>query len=63
MTNDQVYELIARKLSGEATPDELKALDLHLKNEPELAHQAELLDLYFHQPAPVKTDTDEKSRA
>lgn len=63
MTNDQVYELIARKLSGEATPDELKALDLHLKNEPELAHQAELLGLYFYQPAPVKTDTDEKSRA
>ncbi|MDR6807616.1 ferric-dicitrate binding protein FerR (iron transport regulator) [Dyadobacter sp. BE34] len=63
MTNDQVYELIARKLSGEATPDELKALDLHLKNEPELAHQAELLDLYFYQPASVKADTDEKSRA
>lgn len=63
MTNDQVYELIARKLSGEATPDELTALDLHLKNEPELAHQAEMLDLYFHQPASGKTDTDEKTRA
>lgn len=63
MTNDQAWKLIARKLAGEATQDELTALEGHLKNDPELAHKVELYSLYFHQPQAVRTNTGEKHQA
>jgi transmembrane sensor len=63
MTNDQVWKLIARKLAGEATEDELTALDGHLRNDPELAHKVELYSFYFHQPQSAQKNTDEKTRA
>nr|WP_295926637.1 FecR domain-containing protein [uncultured Dyadobacter sp.] len=63
MTNDQVWKLIARKLAGEATRDEIAALDDHLKNDPELAHKVELYSLYFHRPQAAGKTTDEKHQA
>lgn len=63
MTNDHVWELIARKYSGEATSEELAALEVHLKNEPELSHQIELLEIYFLQPKSGGADSAEKKNA
>ena len=63
MTNDQVWKLIARKLAGEATQEELTTLDGHLKNDPELAHKVELYSFYFQQPKSSQNNTDEKQRA
>ncbi|WP_342083646.1 FecR family protein [Dyadobacter sp. OTU695] len=63
MTNDQVWKLIARKLAGEATQDELTALDGHLKNDPELAAKVELYSFYFQQPQALRKNNDGKHRA
>lgn len=63
MTNDQVWKLVARKLAGEASQDELIALDGHLENDPELAHKVELYSIYFRQPHSAGKGTGEKHQA
>ena len=39
----RIIHLLARKLSGEATPEELAELDLLLIHQPELTYHAEML--------------------
>ncbi|GGH26217.1 FecR family protein [Dyadobacter endophyticus] len=63
MTNDQIWKLIARKLAGEATQEEITLLDGHLKNDPELAHKVELYSFYFQRSQPVRTDAGDKHKA
>ncbi|KYP15276.1 MAG: hypothetical protein A1D16_10985 [Flavihumibacter sp. CACIAM 22H1] len=47
---NRVYYLIARKLSREASSQELAELEDLLKSNPELAYKANLYSEYFHHP-------------
>lgn len=47
MLKDQIAKLLARKLSGEASPDELAELQNILKGDPEAQYVSELLSIYW----------------
>jgi ferric-dicitrate binding protein FerR (iron transport regulator) len=49
-SDNRIYYLIARKLSSEASSQELEELERRLKNDPELAYKAELYAQYFIHP-------------
>jgi transmembrane sensor len=46
--NERFAELITRKLSGEATADELTELNQYLRNNPHDQHFSEILTTYWH---------------
>lgn len=60
MTNDHIWHLVARKLSGEASLDELRELQQLLKDDPELAYRVEIYTSYFEHPLPPQRGDDEK---
>jgi hypothetical protein len=41
MENENIWKLLARKMKGEATADELKELETILKNDPIMKYTAE----------------------
>lgn len=41
MENENIWKLLARKMKGEASADELKELDTILKNDPVMKYTAE----------------------
>lgn len=45
---DRVYSLIARKLSGEATPDEIAALEQAIKDHPDLGFYLEIMTSWWN---------------
>ena len=49
MSNDRLLELITRKLSGEATAEELKEVENMLSVEPEAASRSKLIEQYWNQ--------------
>ncbi len=51
MTNNQIWSLVARKLSGEASLDEIRQLDKLMSEDPELAYRIELYTNFFEHPA------------
>jgi hypothetical protein len=58
MINDRIASLIARKLSGEITPDELQELTDHFKTHPGDQYFEELLTSYWNfQPGTPLTDS------
>lgn len=61
MTNDHIWYLVARKLSGEASLDELRAMQQLLKDDPELAYRVELYTSYFEHPLPPQRSDEEKT--
>lgn len=61
MTNNQIWHLVARKLSGEASLDEIRELEQLLQDNPEIAYRVDLYNSYFEQPL-QQTRTEEKKR-
>lgn len=58
MKNDRVWELLARKMAGEATSAELEELDLLLRNDPQLHFSVQAFsDLWKHSS---RTPTESK---
>ena len=49
MNNDRLIELISRKLSGEATEEELQEIEKILSTDPDAAASSELLQQYWNQ--------------
>ena len=59
MTDPRIIQLLARKLSGEATPEELAELDESLRRNPEAVYYAELLgQLWEENRSKPLTNTD-----
>lgn len=63
MHKERITQLIARKLSGEASPEEIKELDTLLKEYPEDAYLLSLLADYWPTPIPAMADEDAASEA
>lgn len=54
MEQDRTWLLLARKISGEATLDELRELEMLLKNEPAISYHASLIkEMDLVSPTPV----------
>lgn len=60
MMNNHIWHLISRKLSGEATLDELRELQQLLNDDPEMAYKAELYTNFFEHPVKPKRSTEQK---
>jgi ferric-dicitrate binding protein FerR (iron transport regulator) len=58
MPNNQIYLLISRKLSGEATPEELERLQDLLAASTDQQFQAEILSAYFNTPHNYDSESD-----
>ncbi|MRG44863.1 DUF4974 domain-containing protein [Chitinophaga sp. SYP-B3965] len=63
MNKEQITQLIARKLSGEASPEEIKELDAHLTVYPEDAYLLSLLADYWTTPLSSIADEDADAEA
>lgn len=63
MHKERITQLIARKLSGEASPEEIKELDSLLKEYPEDAYLLSLLTDYWPTPIPAMAGEDAASEA
>ncbi|RPE05410.1 DUF4974 domain-containing protein [Chitinophaga lutea] len=61
--NDVIWELLSKKLSGEATPAELEELESLLRQEPDIHYAAEHLTDLWAQEAPVPEHQREQSFA
>jgi len=61
-SDNRIYYLIARKLSQEASSQELEELEHRLKNDPELAYKADLYAQYFDHPVINDQENPEKKR-
>jgi transmembrane sensor len=59
MDKERISQLIARKLSGEASPEEIKELDAHLTAHPEDAYFLSILDEYWARPVTPAAEDDE----
>lgn len=59
MDKERISQLIARKLSGEATSEEIKELDAHLSAHPEDAYFLSILDEYWARPVAPATEDNE----
>lgn len=56
MEQDRTWLLLARKISGEATLDELRELEMLLKNEPAISYHASLIkEMELTSPTPVNS--------
>lgn len=51
MANTQLWQLVARKLSGEASLDELRELEQLLQEDPEMAYKVDVYTSYFEHPS------------
>ncbi|MCO5236806.1 MAG: DUF4974 domain-containing protein [Chitinophagaceae bacterium] len=51
MPNNKIWQLVARKLSDEASPEERKELESLLQKDPELAYQVDIYCHYFDHPS------------
>lgn len=60
MTNNHIWHLISRKLSGEATLEELRELEQLLSDDPEMAYKAELYTGFFEHPVQKQRDPEQK---
>jgi putative ABC transport system permease protein len=58
---DLIWELIAKKLAGEASPEELKQLDELLQQHPNASYPLELLSQMWKQEAPDTTAEAEQA--
>ncbi|WP_343699851.1 FecR domain-containing protein [Chitinophaga sp.] len=58
MHKERIIQLITRKLSGEASPEEIEELDALLKEYPENAYFLSLLAEYWEAPVPAMADED-----
>lgn len=63
MNNNQIWNLIARKLSGEASLDEIRQLDKMISEDPELAYLIELYTTYFEYPPDSDRPQEAKQRS
>ena len=63
MTNNHVWHLVARKLSGEATLDELRELEQALRDDPELAYQVELYSNYYDAPQSISRTVEDETNS
>ncbi|HEY8917192.1 MAG TPA: FecR domain-containing protein [Chitinophaga sp.] len=63
MHKERITQLIARKLSGEASPEEIKELDALLKEYPEDAYLLSILTDYWPTPIPAMAGEDAASEA
>lgn len=63
MTNNHVWHLVARKLSGEATFDELRELEQALRADPELAYQVELYTSYYDAPQSIGRTVEDETNS
>jgi transmembrane sensor len=63
MTNNHVWHLVARKLSGEATLDELRELEQVLRDDPELAYQVELYTSYYDAPQSMTRTVEDETHS
>jgi ferric-dicitrate binding protein FerR (iron transport regulator) len=63
MHKERITQLIARKLSGEASPEEIMELDALLKEYPEEAYLLSILVDYWATPVSAITDEDADAEA
>ena len=64
MSHNIIWQLIARKLSGEISFDELKELERLLQEDPELAYKADIYYRYFdHPPAEIYRTPEAKEKS
>ena len=61
MSHTQIWQLVARELSGEAELSELKTLEQLLQQDPELAYKVELYRRYFSRP-PMEVRRSEEAK-
>ncbi|MBX2924774.1 MAG: DUF4974 domain-containing protein [Chitinophagaceae bacterium] len=61
MMNNHIWHLISRKLSGEATLNELRELQQLLNNDPEMAYKAELYTHFFEHPVQQQRSSEQKN--
>jgi ferric-dicitrate binding protein FerR (iron transport regulator) len=61
-SENRIYYLIARKLSQEASSQELEELEWGLKNDPELAYKADLYTQFFDHPVLNELENPEKKK-
>lgn len=54
MTPNRIWQLVARKVSGEASLEELRELEMLLREHPELAYEVHLFIRYFESPGEDK---------
>ena len=62
MSYNKIWQLVARKLSGEASLDELKELEHLLQEYPEIAYKVDIYCQYFDNPPSQVYRTDETKR-
>jgi ferric-dicitrate binding protein FerR (iron transport regulator) len=59
MDNERIWNLIAKKLSGEASPEELMELEKALRIDPDLHYPLQAVhDLWISNPAPPNTQAE-----
>ncbi|MBX3255574.1 MAG: FecR family protein [Chitinophagaceae bacterium] len=61
MLNNHIWHLISRKLSGEATLEELRELQQLLKHDPETAYRVELYSNFFEHPVQQQRSSEQKN--
>ncbi|MFT3948747.1 MAG: DUF4974 domain-containing protein [Agriterribacter sp.] len=60
MLNNHIWHLVSRKLSGEATLEELRELQELLKHDPEVAYRVELYSNFFEHPVKPERGAEQK---
>lgn len=63
MINNHIWHLVSRKLSGEATLEELRELHQALKDDPEIAYKVELYTFFFEHPIQHQRSNEQKSHS
>ncbi len=61
MMNNHIWHLISRKLSGEASLEELRELQQLLNDDPEMAYKAELYTGFFEHPLLQQRGDEQKA--
>lgn len=61
MVNDEIWNLIAKKLSGEANPDELLALEKALRQDPDLHYSLQAIQDIWESNPGIQPDFIEKA--
>jgi transmembrane sensor len=51
MDDSTIWQLVARKLSGAATLEEIRELEAFLRQDPELAYRVHVYSQYFENPS------------
>lgn len=60
MQSNRIWHLVARKLTGDATLEELQELDQHLIADPELAASVEMHLAYFEKDSNISSHTSQQ---